>query len=151
MDDPLPVGTDCQPGPGPADAGALAESIRSDPGLQATAPVAVSVGGAEALMIDVMLPAGASICTTVDPSLGENIGGESLGLMALVFNNDTDVHDGVATGRATGEWMRLYLFDAPEGLSMRILAIAIVAPESRFERAVEAAEPVIDSVEFRAP
>ena len=47
--------------------------------------------------------------------------------------------------------MRLYLFDAPGGSSMRTLAIAIVAPESSFERAVEAAVPVVDSVEFHAP
>ena len=46
--------------------------------------------------------------------------------------------------------MRLYLFDVPKGLSMRILAIAIVASESSFERAVEAAAPVVDSVEFHA-
>ena len=31
---------------------------------------------------------------------------------------------------------------------MRILAMAITAPESRFDKAVEAAAPVIDSVEF---
>jgi hypothetical protein len=37
--------------------------------------------------------------------------------------------------------MRLYLFDLPEGLSARILAIAIVAPEPRFEPVVEAAAP----------
>jgi hypothetical protein len=63
----------------------------------------------------------------------------------------TVVDDGLATGVATGEWMRLYLFDVPEGSSMRILAIAIIAPESRFERVVEAAAPVIDSIEFHAP
>ena len=47
-----------------------------------------------------------------------------------------------------GDRMRLYLFDAPEGSSMRILAIAIVAPESDFERA--AAGPIV-SLEFHAP
>lgn len=47
--------------------------------------------------------------------------------------------------------MRLYLFDAPGGSSMRTLAIASVAPESRFERAVEAAAPIVDSLEFHAP
>lgn len=60
------------------------------------------------------------------------------------------VHDGVATGVATGEWMRLYLFDVPEGSSLRVLAIAIVAPESRFERVVEAAAPIVDSVDDTA-
>ena len=45
--------------------------------------------------------------------------------------------------------MRLYLFDAPEGSSIRILAITIIAPESRFESVVKAAAPVVESVEFR--
>jgi hypothetical protein len=44
--------------------------------------------------------------------------------------------------------MRLYLLDLPEGMSARILAIAIVAHESEFERVVEAAVPVVDSLEF---
>lgn len=35
--------------------------------------------------------------------------------------------------------------------SRRILAIAIVAPEARFERVLEAAAPVLDSIEFHAP
>jgi len=136
MADPAPVGTGCQAGLGPADAEALAESIRSDPDLEATAPVAVSAGGAEALMLDVVIAAGASVCD------GEG-----------VWNLDGD--PGVLVvediGLATGDRMRLYLFDVPEGSSMRILAIAIVAPEARFERAVAAAAPVVDSVEFHAP
>ncbi len=44
--------------------------------------------------------------------------------------------------------MRLYLFDAPKGSSIRVLAVAIVAPKSRFKRVVKAAAPVVDSVEF---
>ena len=47
--------------------------------------------------------------------------------------------------------MRLYLLDLPEGMSARILAIAISAPESEFERVVEAATPILDSFEFHAP
>jgi hypothetical protein len=135
MADPAPVGTGCQAGPVPADAEALAESIRSDPDLQATAPVPVSAGGAEALMLDVVVAAGASVCDEViargsHPRPTQVIGGTPI---------------------APGDRMRLYLFDAPEGSSMRILAMAIIAPESRFERAVEAAAPVIDSIEFHAP
>ena len=144
-----PVGTDCQTGPGLADAAALAESIQSDPGLEATDPVAVSVGGAEALMMDVKIEAGATVCAPITD------GGDLLpnGVLRPVFDPSemTVVDDGVVTGVATGEWMRLYLFDVPEGLSMPILAIAIIAPESRFERAVEAAAPVVGSVEFHAP
>ena len=44
--------------------------------------------------------------------------------------------------------MRLYLLDLPEGSATRILAIAIVAPEARFEDVIEAAAPIIESIEF---
>ena len=150
MADPAPAGTDCQTGPDPADAQALAETIRSDAGLEAIAPVAVSVGGTQALMMDVVIAAGASICARVDQ------GGDPLdpGVLSPVFDlgsvgsSVTNLGNGLATGQATGDRMRLYLLDVPEGSSMRILVIAIVAPESSFARAVEAATPIIDSVEF---
>ena len=149
MADPALLGTDCQPRPGPADAATLAESIRSDPDLGATAPVVTSVGGAEALMMDVKIAAGATVCESATS------GGDLLwnGVLRPVFDTDATVFvdNGVARGQTTGEWMRLYLLDAPEGSSMRVLAIAIVAPESSFERAVKAAAPIVDSVEFHAP
>ena len=44
--------------------------------------------------------------------------------------------------------MRLWLLDAPAASSMRILAVAMVVPESRFERAAAAAASL--SVEFSA-
>jgi hypothetical protein len=139
MADPAPVEPDCQTGPSPADAEALAESIRSFPDLEATAPVAVAAGGADGLMMDVVIAAGATVCET--------------GILNLVFDTNAEikVDNGVATGRATGDWMRLYLFDAPEGSSMRVMAMAIVAPESRFDVAVEAAAPVVASIEFHTP
>ncbi len=142
MADPAPVGTDCQTGPDPADAQALAETIRSDAGLEATGPVAVSVAGTQALMMDVVIAAGARICEGGFLSLlvDHNVGSTSY--------CDTN---GVCTGQASGDRKRLFLFDVPAGSSMRTLAIAIIALESRFERAVEAAAPIIDSVEFHAP
>ena len=149
MADPAWVGTGCRADPGPADAEALAGSIQSDPGLEATDPVAVSVGGVDALMIDVKIGAGATVCapTTGGGDLSPNA------VLRPVFDPSeiTVVDDGVVTGAATGEWMRLYLFDVPEGSSIQILAIAIVAPQSRFEKSVEAAAPVVDSVEFHGP
>ena len=96
----------------------MAESIRSDPDLEATPPVAVSGGGANALMMDVVTAAGTSACGLNFP---------------------------------TGDRMRLYLIDAPEGSSMRVLAIAIVVPESSFARAVAPAASMVDSIEFHAP
>jgi hypothetical protein len=46
--------------------------------------------------------------------------------------------------------MRLYLLDLPEGVSTRILAIALIAPEERFESVVDAATPILESIEFDA-
>ncbi len=142
MTDPTLAGTCYQTGPSSADVEALAESIRSDPDLGATAPVAVSATGAEALMMDVVIAAGASV-----PFCENQVGG----VLSLVLDQNAEQSfDGAghATGHATGERMRLYLFDVPEGSSFRVLAIAIIAPESRFESVVEAAAPVVDSVEF---
>ena len=50
------TGMGCEAGPPAADAGALVRSIRSNPDLEATAPVAVSVGGIDALRMDVLAP-----------------------------------------------------------------------------------------------
>jgi hypothetical protein len=47
--------------------------------------------------------------------------------------------------------MRLYLVNAPAGSSLKVVAIAIVAPDSTYERAVAAAAPVLDTIEFHAP
>ncbi len=133
--DPLPVETGCEAGPAPANADALARSIRSNPDLEATAPVAVSVGGIDALRMDVVPAPGADTC---DP---------------LVLTDRVEL---LRTDR-----VRLYLLDLPEGMSARILAIAIIArdpyggeaevSQSGSERVVEAATPIVDSFEFHLP
>ena len=46
----------CEAGPVAADAAALVRSIRSNPDLEATAPVTVSLGGIDALRMDVVAP-----------------------------------------------------------------------------------------------
>jgi len=133
--DPLPVESGCRQGPAPADAEALARSIRSDPDLEATEPVAVSVGGIEALRMDVVAATGASFCEE--------------GPAPQVLSADD--RDWTGVGLEPGKRMRLFLLDLPEGLSARILAIAVSAPEADFEHVVEAAEPIVDSLEFHAP
>lgn len=139
--DAVGVTAGCPTEPSPTDAAALAESIRSNPDFGATSAVAVRMGGAEALTMDVAIPAGATICA---PEKG-------LDLLNFVLdvNGPLSFRNGFQTGRATGEMMRLYLFDAPEGSSMQTLAVAIVAPAERLERAAQAAAAVIDSIEFR--
>lgn len=142
--DPAPITTGCPTGSNPVDAAALADSIRSNTGLESTAPAPFRAGALDGLMIDVTIAAGTPICAT------EAFGGD---LLDLVFdrNGPFSSSNGLMTGNATGESMRLYLFDAPEGASMQILAVAVVAPESSFDRAVQAAAPIIASLEFHSP
>jgi hypothetical protein len=131
--DPLPVEDGCRQGPAPADAEALARSIRSDPDLEATAPVAVSVGGIDAVRMDVTAAPGASVCEKYPAPLVLTPG------------------EGSGVNLEQGSRTRLYLLDAPEGSSFRILAISINAPEPDFGHVIAAAAPVLDSFEFHAP
>jgi len=97
--EPLPLKTGCRQGPAPADAEALARSIRSDPDLEATAPVAVGVGGVDALRMDVVAAAGASVC-------------DDMGTPLVVSGPQLRWH-----GLERGDRMRLYLLDLPGGSS----------------------------------
>jgi hypothetical protein len=120
--DPL-TAAGCESGPAPADAESLVRSIRSNPDLEATAPVAAIVGGIDALRMDVVAPRQLDVGDCA-PMVLEHL---SLG---------------------QDNRMRLYLLDLPEGMSSRILAIGIVALDSEFARVVHAATPVLDSFEF---
>ena len=147
--DPVLGGADCQTGPGYADAAELAFHIGHYPGVEATAPVAVSAGTTTGVMFDVVIAARTPITVPVDGE-GRVCDPQILGLL-IDTGASAFVHDGVLTTAASGERMRLYLFDVPEGLSMRTLAFAITASKSDFERAVEAAAPVADTIQFHAP
>jgi hypothetical protein len=124
--DPRPIESGCQEGPAPADAAALARSIRSDRDLETTAPAKVSVGGIDALRMDVTAAPGAIIC-----------------------NWSPLVVTGSFVDRE--HRMRLYLLDIPGG-SSRVLAIAFTVPKPNFERVIEeGAAPIVDSFEFHTP
>ena len=116
---------------------ALARGIQSDPDLVATAPLDVSVEGVKGLAIDVTVAPGASVCEQFPSTLVLSQGAGYRGPRP----------PGVGLDR--GSRMRLYLLDVPEGSATRILAIAIVAPEARFDEVLAEATPVIDSIEFR--
>jgi len=122
--DPRP-GKGCEAGPPAADVDALVRSIRSNPDLEATAPVSANVGGIDALWMDVVAPRPLEVdyCAPM-------------------------VTDRLSAGQ---DRVRLYLLDLPEGMSARVLAISISATDSEFERVVRAAGPVLDSFEFHAP
>jgi hypothetical protein len=142
--DPLPVGTGCESDAAPADAQAWAERILSDPDIEATEPTPIRIAGVEALQMDVAPAAGASIC--------DSGGGEP-----VLFTSITSVQpDGQVLGwrGSVGLWhrysYRVYLLDVPAG-SSRILAVVVFAFDRDFDEVVEAAAPVLDSLEFHAP
>jgi hypothetical protein len=118
--------TECELGPAAADAEALVRSIRSNPNLEATDPVAVSVGGIDALLMDVVAPGNLEV-------------GDCAPMVLEHLSLSQDAR------------MRLYLLDLPDGMSSRIVAIAITAHDSLFEHVLEAATPVLDSFEFQTP
>jgi hypothetical protein len=125
--DPRPVGIGCEPGPAPADAEALAQTIASDPDLGATEPTAVRIAGTDALQLDVVVKSQTSGCAD-----------------AVVLTADSTPEN--TAGAWAGQRMRLYLLDTPGG-SARILAIAIFT-HGQFETVVKAAAPIVDSFQF---
>jgi hypothetical protein len=116
------TGTGCEAGPPAADVDALVRSIRSNPDLEATAQVAVTVGGIDALQMDVVAP-------------GQLDGGDCAPM----------VLEGLYAGH---DRTRLYLLDLPEGMSARTLAISISAQDSEFDLVVKKAARILDTFEF---
>src|SRR4029079_17833956 len=114
------IGPGCVEGPAPTNAEALAQSIQSDPDLEVTTPVAVTIGGTSALQMDVLVAPGASPCPW--PLEDTRISRESL--------------------------TRLYLVDLPGGSTARVLALAISADDDSFQTVFEYAAPILDSIEF---
>jgi hypothetical protein len=131
---PLPPETPCDSLRVPPSAEELVQAIRSNPDLEATVPVTERVGGVDALRMDVVAAPGASIAPC---------GGVRVPVVSVPGR-------GAWGGVGLGDLGRLYVLDLPGG-SARTLAILINAPEKAvFERAVEAAAPVLDSFEFHA-
>ena len=137
MADPVPAGTGCEEGRAPADAEALAESIRSDPDIESSEPVSVRISGIEALQMDVAPARGASICDS--------------GNEPLLFSGEgpSCCSDRPSVSLWHRHQYRLYLLDVPG--SGRILAVQIFGFDEDFERLVESAAPILDSFEFNAP
>jgi hypothetical protein len=140
--DPLLLTTQRRTGPRPVGAAGLAQRIRSDPTFETTVPVDVTIGGAQGLYMDLALAPGATVYRDEDGRTSV------LGPMSL------HPYSGAMTWGALidpDSRMRLYLVDLPEGSVYRMLAIAIGAPSSSFEQVLEAAAPIVDSIEFRTP
>jgi hypothetical protein len=126
--DPALFWSDCAQGPAPADAAAFAQAVIADPDFETSASVAARVGGVDAVAMDVALTPGGRVCGPYR----------------------TDVHQWI-NSLEPGKRLRLFLVDVPEGMSMRTLAITVIAPEARFQEVIEEAGPIIDSIEFHVP
>jgi hypothetical protein len=111
----------------PADAASIAQQVIDDPNFDATAPMPASIGGVEAVSIDVTMAPGGQAC--------------GIGMIEI----SRWVH---TIGWDPGWRLRLYLVDLPEGMSVETLAIAVVAPEDRFDDVIAQTAPIIDSIEF---
>src|SRR4029453_11610288 len=135
---PLPDEAGCGDAPAPADAEALARATPAGPDLEATEPVVVSVGGIDALRMDVVAATGASVC--------EEVPAAQVVAPPPTAGPDGDLGSSGAN-LPQGQRMRLYLLDLPGGPA-RMLAIAIIAEDARFEHAMEAAAPIMASFEF---
>lgn len=123
--DPVVFWSECARGPVPEDAAAFAQAVMADPNFETTAPVAAGIGGVEAVAIDVGLSPDGRAC--------------------LAYRSDGQrwIH-----ALEPGKRLRLFLIDLPEGMSVRTLAITVMAPEEDFEDVIEDASPIIDSIEF---
>jgi hypothetical protein len=101
--DPRPIGPGCGRGPAPADAEALARSIRSDPDFEATAQVAVTIGGRSALQIDGVAAFATSCGVRLYPAGGTRArvylldlpGGSEARVLAIAIVTDGDSFDTV--------------------------------------------------------
>ena len=123
--DPAVEWSRCGQGPLPEDAAALAQWVIGNPNFESTAPVAVRVGGSDAVTIDVALAPAGSGCP--------------------IYRTDVNrwIH-----ALEPGKRLRLFLVDVPEGMSMQTLAISVIAPFERFDDVVAVATPIIESIEF---
>ena len=109
----------------PADAAAIAQQVIADPDFETTEPVTTTIGGLEAVSIDVALAPGGEAC--------------GIGMIDI----SRWIHS-----LQPGRHLRLYLVDLPEGMSVETLAITVVAPEERFEEFIDETAPIIESIEF---
>ena len=109
----------------PADAAAIAQQIVADPNFDTTAPEGTSIGGLDAIAMDVALAPG-----------GRNCGVGRIEISRWIH----DLQPGMR--------LRLYLVDLPVGMSVGTLAITVVAPEERFDEVITETAPIIESIEF---
>ncbi len=122
----------------PASVDAIAQQLADDPSFETTAPVAARVGGLEAVSMDVTLAPGGRTC---------GIG------MIIISRWIHDLEPG-AEGAPPFETpgpsrrLRLYLVDLPEGMSVKTLAVTVLAPEERFDDFVNETAPIIESIDF---
>ena len=119
----------------PADAAAIAQQLIADPNFETTAPVAVRIGGLEAISMDVALALGGRACGV----------GRIADISRWIHTLDPrELRDSLEPGLR----LRLYLIDLPQGMSVQTLAITVVAPADSFEEFIAETAPIIESIVF---
>jgi hypothetical protein len=133
MADPLPPVGPCDLGTTAAAAEQLLGSIQSSRNLSVSAPVAARVGTIDAVQVDVTSADGVAPCPDGDaPVLAPQVDSGDV-LREVVVGHDDRV--------------RLHVFDVPGGRA-RTVAILVIAPTPAFERAMTAAQPILESFEL---
>lgn len=154
--DPAPLRESCpQTRATGTSAGAFVEAIRAHQGLSSTEPVEEQVAGVDALRLDIVPVDEASL--TCEPGVSAarsplsvlNPPSTNTGVPVITGSRDTAFGPSLAYLIEPGQRMRLYLLDL-SGDVAKSLAVVIVAAEEEFDAAVAAAQPVLDSFEFRA-
>lgn len=112
---------------GRASAAEITQLVIADPDFETTEPVMTTIGGMEAISIDVALAPGGEAC--------------KVGMIIISRWIHTIAWDPELR-------LRLYLVDLSEGMSVETLAITVVAPEERFQEFIEETAPIIESIEF---
>lgn len=138
----VPVRPGCTGAPATTDE--LTRWIVASSELDTSAPGSVTVGGIEAVRIDVAKTPGARACEDeLDTQPGDKLG------MLVVFAHGETSPDPHPWSVKHDERMRIYLLDLP-GEPARSLAIMIIAPAADFEDVLAEATPIVDSFGFTA-
>ena len=145
--DPLtPTGT-CDVGDRPRSADALVHNLRSLANLTVSEPQPTLVGSIDAVQLDVNARDHAQGCV-VPPDADEQPEDGPAVLAPRADHNHPEKRLWWGVGR--NNQARLYVFDVP-GSPARTVAILVMAPEPDFPAVLDAAQPILDSFEFRAP
>ena len=145
--DPVaPTGT-CDVGDQSPSADALVRSVRSRPNLSVSEPRPTRVGSIDAVALDVTAGDHGEGCEAPPGAYEQPEDGPAV-LAPRAGPNHPERR--LWWGVGSDNRARLYVFELP-GNPARTVAILVMAPKPDFDSVLDAAQPILDSFEFRAP